>query len=67
MTENQRRRLFAEATKLDFSRQDRLDLASVILGYDVRSWSRLTDLEADRLIDCFNGFDKIVFILSSRP
>jgi len=67
MTDIQRRRLFAEATKLDFTRQDRLDLASVILGYEVTTWSRLTDMEADRLIDCFDGFDKIVFILSSKP
>jgi hypothetical protein len=67
MTDNQRKRLFVLADELNFTREERLELASVILGYDVRSWSRLTDMEADRIIDCFVGFERILFLISMRP
>jgi regulator of RNase E activity RraB len=66
MTDLQRRRLFAMSGELGFDRQERIDIASVILGYEVTSWSRLSDEEADRLIDCFDGYDKITYILMSR-
>lgn len=66
MTEKQRKRLFACAGELGFDRQERIDLAQVILGRELTSWSHVTDEEADRLVDCFDGYDKITYILTSR-
>lgn len=66
MSRAQQRRLFASARSLGMTDQERIDLAEVILRRDVESWKDFTTQEAGRLIDAFEGFEKITWMLLSR-
>ncbi len=66
ITSRQKRRLFAQASNLGFSSQDRKDLAEMILKKDIASWKDLTFGDANRLIDSFEGFEKISWLLTNQ-
>lgn len=66
MTSRQKRRLFAQSSSLGFTPQDRRDLAEMILKKDIESWKTLTFGDANRLIDAFEGFEKISWILTNQ-
>jgi hypothetical protein len=66
MSRAQQRRLFASARNLGMTDQERLDFAEVILRKDIESWKDFTASEAGRLIDAFEGYEKITWMLLSR-
>ena len=51
-----RRALFALANEVQLNRQDRLDLAELVLDRDIESWSDLTYDEALKLLTSMNGY-----------
>ena len=63
MTDKQRAYLFALARQFGFTDEERHDLAEVVLRRDIESWKDLTQHEAGRLIDSFEGFGKVSHIL----
>ena len=66
MSRAQRQRLFASARNLGMTDAERVDFAEVILRRDVTTWKDLTFAEAGRLIDAFEGYEKITWLLLSR-
>lgn len=66
MSRQQQRRLFASARSLGLTDAERLDLSEVILRRDVPTWKDLTEHDAGRLIDAFDGYEKITWLLLSR-
>ena len=54
------------AKQLRLTREDRLQLAEVLLWRDVPSWSALTDDEIGRLLDAFEGYALIAMLLDQR-
>lgn len=54
------------AAQCALSRQDRIDLAEVILRRDVTTWSSLTVGEARRLIDAMEGFAYIAHLQAEQ-
>lgn len=67
MTDPVRRALFARATELGFSRQERLELAEVVLRRDCATWQDLSDEEAGRLLGAFDGYTFIHHLIGLRP
>ena len=66
MTSRQQRRLFAHASNLGLMDDERREVAEMILRRDVESWKELTFSEANRLIDAFEGFEKISWLLVNK-
>jgi hypothetical protein len=66
MSRAQQQRLFASARNLGMTDAERIDFAEVILRRDVTTWKDLTFVEAGRLIDAFEGYEKITWLLLSR-
>ncbi len=64
--EARRRKVYMLAKQLRLSREDRLQLAEVLLWRDVPSWSALTDDEIARLLDAFEGYALIAHLLAER-
>lgn len=55
-TEAMRRGMFAIATGLGLSREERLGLAEMILMRDIQSWNDFTFDDARRMLDAMNGY-----------
>lgn len=66
MSRAQQQRLFASARNLGMTDAERIDFAEVILRRDVTTWKDLTFAEAGRIIDAFEGYEKITWLLLSR-
>ena len=64
--EARRRKLFVLADEIGLTRDERVELARVILWRDIESWAGLTDEQVGRLLDAMEGFEKIVHLLSVR-
>jgi len=62
-TEKMRRALFARAKEIELERQDRIDLAEMLLERDVATWSDLTFDDASKLLTAMDGY---VFIRHLR-
>jgi hypothetical protein len=52
--------------EIGLTRDERVELARVILWRDIESWAGLTDEQVGRLLDAMEGFEKIVHLLSVR-
>jgi hypothetical protein len=61
-----RRKLFAQADFVGLDRDERIELSRVILHRDITSWSSLTDEQVNRLLDAFEGYEKIRWLLENR-
>lgn len=55
-TEKMRRAMFAMANDLGLERQDRIDLAEMILERDCTTWGDLSFEEASKLLTAMNGY-----------
>lgn len=44
------------AKRLELTREDRVQLAEVLLWKDVASWKDLSDEDVQRLLDAFEGY-----------
>jgi len=58
--------LMAACKALDLTRDDRIELAQILLGRDVISYRYLTAHEAQRLSDALSGFTYIWTIRNNR-
>ncbi len=54
------------ATSHGMSRDERIDLAEIILRRDISSWADLTEPQVERLLDAFEGHTLIRHLLDSR-
>lgn len=54
------------ASTFRLDRQDRLDLASMIVGRDIGSWAQLTDPEWTRLTDALHGYALVNYLRTIR-
>lgn len=64
--EARRRKLYCSARELQLSKDDRIDLVQYFLRRDYTSWKGLSDQEVTRLLDAFEGYELISFILGTR-
>lgn len=67
INEARRRKLYMEAKRIGLSRDDRIELAQVILRRDITSWKDLDDDQAIRMLDAIEGFALINWMLVGRP
>ena len=65
--EARRRKVYMLAKRLGMTRQDRIELAEVLLWKDVPSWSKLDDTDIGRLLDAFEGYALVNALLGQRP
>jgi hypothetical protein len=61
-----RKKLFAQADLVGLDRDERIELARVILHRDITSWSNLAPEQVDRMLDVFEGYEKISWLLANR-
>lgn len=67
INEARRRKLYMEAKRIGLCREDRIDLARMILRRDVTSWTELNEEQTTRMLDALEGFVLINWILVGRP
>jgi hypothetical protein len=60
------RKLYALANDLELSRDERIELTQIILRRNIVSWENLPDDLADRMLDAFEGYEKISWLLTMR-
>ena len=66
--ERARRKAFSLAKRLGMSRDERIELAQMLLADEaIESWSDLTDPQALRLLDGLEGFVLIQAQILNRP
>jgi len=63
---SRRRKLFVLADEIGLTRDERIELARVMLWRDIVSWKSLSDSQVDRMLDALEGFEKVSEILKSR-
>jgi hypothetical protein len=61
-----RRKAHMMCDKYGFVREDRLELARVLLWRDVESWTDLDDAEISRLLDALEGFAFVHWLMTNR-
>lgn len=69
MTEQspQRKKLFRLLKNdIELTREERIELAQIILHRDIESYDDLDDDQVARLLDAAEGYEKIKFLLESR-
>lgn len=59
------KRAMALAGKFELTRDDRIDLAEMLLKRDIDSWARLTESELVRLIDALQGTEYVLHLVAS--
>jgi hypothetical protein len=58
---------FVLAREVGLTRDDRIDLARVVTGREeVGSWSHLSDVEVERVLDSLAGFVFVSWLLCER-
>jgi hypothetical protein len=66
-SEQQHRRLFALATDLGLTREERLEIAEQLLGRDVQTFKHFTAYDASRVIDALAGAALCREVMDQRP
>jgi hypothetical protein len=61
-----RAKLFAHAKRFGMSRDERIDLAEIVLRRDVGSWKSLSDREVERMLDVLEGAALVIHLLQQR-
>lgn len=61
------RQAHALASEMRLTREERIDLAEMLLKRDVGSWTALDEDETRRLVDALQGFAYIHFLMQQRP
>ena len=64
--EARRKKLFVLANEIGLTRFERIEVSRVILWRDITSWSNLDEGEVNRLLDAFEGYEKIKWLLENR-
>lgn len=64
--EQRRRKLFVLANQIGLDRDERIEIAKVILWRDIVSWRTLTDEQVDRMLDVLEGFLVVNWTLRNR-
>lgn len=57
-----RRKAHALAKQLGLSRDDRIELARVLLWRDIESWKQLDDAQVMRLLDAMDGYVYLTYL-----
>lgn len=61
-----RKQAFAMAAQLNYTREERLELAEMLLKRDCVSWESLSEPEISRLVDAMEGFALIHYQITQR-
>jgi hypothetical protein len=61
-----RRKIFLLADALGLTRDERIELAEVILRRDLVSWKQLDDAQVDRMLDVLEGAAMVIELLRQR-
>lgn len=61
-----RKQAFAMAKELRYTREERLELAEMLLKRDCASWESLSEADIARLVDAMEGFALIHHQISQR-
>ena len=61
------RKLFLMADEIGLTRNERIELAQILLRRDITSWKNLTDEQVLRLADALEGFQLVTTLLALRP
>lgn len=64
--ESKRRKAFQLAADLGLDRDDRIELARVLLWRDITSWGQLSDSQVARILDALEGFTLVAHLLSLK-
>jgi len=64
--EARRRKLYLKAREMQLTKPDRIDLVQYFLRRDYTSWKDLSDQEACRMLDAFEGYELLTFIQGTR-
>lgn len=67
LVESKRRKAYCIADELGLTRDERIEMARVLLWRDVTSWGGLSDSQMERLLDAMQGFQIVVEIFRQRP
>ncbi|WP_373070177.1 hypothetical protein [Gemmatimonas sp.] len=61
-----RRKIFLLADALGLTRDERIELAEVILRRDLVSWKQLDDAQVDRMLDVLEGAAMVIELQRQR-
>lgn len=61
-----RRKLFVLSDQIGLDRDERIEIARVILWRDITSWGNLDDAQVDRLLDVLEGYAVVNWTLTNR-
>ena len=61
-----RRKIFLLADALGLTRDERIELAEVVLRRDLVSWKQLDDAQVDRMLDVLEGAAMVLELLRQR-
>jgi len=64
--EAKRRKLFDYAAKFGLRRDERIELAEMILRRDIMSWSDLDERQIDQLLDAFEAAAFVFYLINQR-
>ena len=64
--EARRRKLFALADQIGFTREERIEFAKVLLWRDITSWGNLNEQQVDRMLDALEGYVFVTHTLMLR-
>lgn len=62
-----RRKAFMLSAEIGLTREERHELATIILRRDVSTWGELNEIQFGRILDALEGYEKISHLLSLRP
>lgn len=61
-----RKKLFVYADTFSLTREERIDIAEMVLRRDVNSWNSLIDDEVKKLLECFESYLLVRHLLDQR-
>jgi len=65
--ERRRRKLYVLSDELGLTREDRIDLASMLLRRTMASWSELDEDQVIRILDALEGHQLLTELEKTRP
>ncbi len=60
------RKLFLLAKEIGLRREERIDLAQIVLRRDIVSWKELDDAQVCRMLDALEGYQYVVELFRQR-
>lgn len=65
--EARRRKMFALIAEIGLTREERIELAEMLLHHDVASYKDLDDAQRCRILDALEGYVMVDVLLALRP